>query len=445
MAGLAYQTSLDIANRALQHLRVRRIFSFSDSTLAAKETNFVYDKLRQAELRNNLWRFATKRTMLYALGVSTYLWTPPNYNAATSYSLGSIVVDAGGTWWQSKTNANLGNTPAPGNNWQTYFGPDSCQPFFTTAQSAPAAPAIFTTAGGSLPQQTYFVKVTYTGSSGETAASGESQITAPQNTVLNVTSPSAVAGATGFNVYVSNSSNTEMLQNSTPINLGSNWTEPTTGLIFGIRPPSGALTTTASPTISTSSAGFFQGDLTSFNGAVYLSLVNVNNDVPPTVNWLAVNGTIAPLEILYPLGVGPASDTTTRNAFRLPHGFLRQAPSSPKGAANPWLGSPRGNLREDWVFEGNYIVSSEIAPIMMRFVAEFVDVPDMDPMFCEMLAARIAEETGPLLVQDPTMWPEILANVQRHYGTERFKAVAVDAIEIGPVDPDLDDFITCRF
>src|SRR6267154_405764 len=72
MAGsLGYQTSLDIANRALQHCRVNRIAAFTDSSFAAKETGFVYDKLREAELRCNLWRFATKRTVLRAIQTDT--------------------------------------------------------------------------------------------------------------------------------------------------------------------------------------------------------------------------------------------------------------------------------------------------------------------------------------------------------------------------------------
>ncbi len=65
-------------------------------------------------------------------------------------------------------------------------------------------------------------------------------------------------------------------------------------------------------------------------------------------------------------------------------------------------------------------------------------------MFCEMLAARLAEECGPLLVPAEVL-PLILQNTQRHYRSERFKAVTVNAIEIGPVDMDVDDFLTCRY
>ena len=110
-----------------------------------------------------------------------------------------------------------------------------------------------------------------------------------------------------------------------------------------------------------------------------------------------------------------------------------------------WLGFSRGNFREDWVFEGDYVVSGSIGPLRMRFVADFVDVPDMDSMFCEMLASRIAEEVGPLLVQDDKLLPIILSNARSHYREERMKAITVNGIEIGPIDPDIDDFISCRY
>src|SRR5712691_3659686 len=72
MAGsLGYQTAIDIANRALQHCRMKRIVAFTDSSANAKETGFVYDKLREAELRCNLWRFATKRVILRPISTQT--------------------------------------------------------------------------------------------------------------------------------------------------------------------------------------------------------------------------------------------------------------------------------------------------------------------------------------------------------------------------------------
>ena len=58
-------------------------------------------------------------------GSATSLWTPPTYAAATTYSLGSIVKDSSGYWWQSKVASNTGNTPGAGANWERYFGTDT--------------------------------------------------------------------------------------------------------------------------------------------------------------------------------------------------------------------------------------------------------------------------------------------------------------------------------
>ena len=101
------------------------------------------------------------------------------------------------------------------------------------AQNAPGAPSLSQTAGGSLPQSTYFVTVTYVTPTGETAASVESQFAVSAADVLVVASPPAANGATGYNVYVSTSSGTEVLQNTSPISIGAAWQEPTTGLLAG--------------------------------------------------------------------------------------------------------------------------------------------------------------------------------------------------------------------
>src|SRR5581483_8742966 len=56
-------------------------------------------------------------------------------------------------------------------------------------------------------------------------------------------SPASAGNATGWNAYVASASGAEVLQNAAPIALGTNWTEPTTGLLTGTAPPPGANTT----------------------------------------------------------------------------------------------------------------------------------------------------------------------------------------------------------
>jgi hypothetical protein len=107
-----------------------------------------------------------------------------------------------------------------------------------TQIAAPSAPTLSQVAGGSLAAATYYAKVAYVNYSGETLASSESSLAVSANYLLQVASPASVAGATGWNVYVSTSSGTETRQNTSPISIGTNWTEPTAGLISGASLPS---------------------------------------------------------------------------------------------------------------------------------------------------------------------------------------------------------------
>ncbi len=103
--------------------------------------------------------------------------------------------------------------------------------------SAPAAPGLSQVAGGSLAATTYFVKTTYADAAGETLASTEASLAVSANNLLQVASPATVAGATGYNVYVSTTTGTETRQTTPAIALGTAWTEPTTGLTAGAALP----------------------------------------------------------------------------------------------------------------------------------------------------------------------------------------------------------------
>jgi hypothetical protein len=325
----AYQTDIDIINRGLQHLGRPRIVNRQQHSAEVSETDFAYDKLREAELNNNLWVFATKRVMLRPVTTSTALWTPAAWASGTTYGVGAVVTYQG-QWWQSKIASNLGNAPlvlnSPGLYWRQYFGNDSLLAFDATLS-------------------------------------------------------------------------------------------------------------------------YFAGELVSSGGAYYLSLVsgNLDNTPPSAGNWLLLGGTTAALQILYPIGSGPATDPSTRNVYRLPRGWLRMAPSNPKGNAAVWLGAPHGNVREDWIFESGYVITAQQNMLLLRYVADMMDVLDFNSLFCEMLAARIALECVMAIATIPTSeQPMLLRNIRSHYEDERNKATRINAIETGPIDPDVDDFITCR-
>lgn len=112
--------------------------------------------------------------------------------------------------------------------------------FLTVSQVGTApAPLLSYTSGGTIAATTYYVKQTLINLSGqEGAPSTEVSLAVPANNLLVVTNPYTLAGASYYNVYASTSTGTETLQTGgSPINIGSSWTEPTTGLITGANPP----------------------------------------------------------------------------------------------------------------------------------------------------------------------------------------------------------------
>jgi hypothetical protein len=99
----------------------------------------------------------------------------------------------------------------------------------------PAQPILSYTEGGSLTgTPPYNVRVSFVTGTAEGGASGVSSISVPDNNLLVVNSPGAANGVTGWNVYVNNT-----LQNSTPIAIGTSWTEPASGLTSEGKVPSG--------------------------------------------------------------------------------------------------------------------------------------------------------------------------------------------------------------
>ena len=112
--------------------------------------------------------------------------------------------------------------------------------------STPLAPTLTSTAGGTLAATTYYVVVTYTNNNGETTASPSSSLAVEADYLLEVFSPNSVQGAQAWNVYASTSSGGPYyLQTSSPIGIGTNWTEPTSGLLTSGNTPPATNTTDA--------------------------------------------------------------------------------------------------------------------------------------------------------------------------------------------------------
>ena len=79
--------------------------------------------------------------------------------------------------------------------------------------------------GGALATGTIYVEITYLGNGGETVGSTEASVsvTGPTGEVV-VQSPGAATNATGYNVYAASASGYEMLQNTSPVAIGTNYT-----------------------------------------------------------------------------------------------------------------------------------------------------------------------------------------------------------------------------
>lgn len=101
----------------------------------------------------------------------------------------------------------------------------------------PPAPTLGAMSGGSLAAATYYARATYIFAGGEGPASAEESVAVAANELLTVASPTTLSGATGWNLYVATASGAEALQNTTPIAIGTGWTEPASGLVSGAAPP----------------------------------------------------------------------------------------------------------------------------------------------------------------------------------------------------------------
>lgn len=77
---------------------------------------------------------------------------------------------------------------------------------------------------------------------------------------------------------------------------------------------------------------------------------------------------------------------------------------------------------------------------MLRFVADMVDVPRMDALFCEGLAARIGLEVCEPITQSTSK----MGAIKTLYDQVMSDARTVNGIETGAEEPPVDDYIACR-
>lgn len=518
MAG-QFQIPEDIGNRAAQHVGASRFTTFEDTdSKAAAEIGFAYDKVRQAELRSNTWRYAIKRAVLYPINTfstgaptpdtslpsgaqppqPTMQLVPPVWSATATYPLGAIVQDSAGNVWVSQANMNVNQQPGGDGvlGWDTYFGSMCVQPYDTTGTTTYFTGDLVYTIS---PTGNYSVFVALTQGAGASQLNNGEQTTTfgptavviwsatasyqagqvvtdgsyfymstinfntalqpgvyfPWSSAVTYTTGQLVAGSDGY-VYTAVQGST----NQNPINNVTYWTK---GNRVGSYPMWNSNTTYAQNQLVAGVDGnvyqSVQNSNTGHNpvGSVFNSNTPSTNwwvQLPGAVNawttafktgttndqWLQLSATLENVNIVYPVGTGPAFNQLTRNVFQLPNGYLRMVPQDPRAGAVSFLGAPSGLQFKDWEIEGNYIVSRTPYPIMVRFVADVTQVPTMDPMFCEALAARLGDETCETINQNDAK----KATCQREYSKWVQDAKTTNGIEIGPVEAPLDDYLACR-
>lgn len=385
---MAFSTPVDVANRCLQILGKPHIASFTDESNEANETGAAYDSLRLDEMAVNLWKFATRRVILRPVTIDSVLWTPATWSAGT-YSVGAVAayqattgVYTGTTrYWQTTVAKTGSDTTKPDQDphWKHYTGPVAIDLYDEDT--------------------TYFA--------GEV-----------------VLVPAAWAVGTTYAANAVVRSSTTWYVSLAGSNVGNAVTDTTWWAEWS-----------AGGRASGADWGITAGDtpipLTYPTGyAVYLSLYNGNADNPvsATGTWLSLGGTVAAIGIVYPIGAGPAADVRTSNVFRLPNGFLKRAPTDPKANLVPYLGAMSGSMPEDWVPEGDYLISGDTGPILLRFIADITDVSSMDDTFCVALASRMATELAASLEASKEQ-----NKAERFYRRTMAQARQANAVEVGPL------------
>lgn len=430
---------VDIANRGLQHIGATRIdttLGFTEPTKAASECASVYDKLRRAELQENAWRFAIKNAVLRPIDTNTMLLSPSLWSSTATYFVGSIVADQYGTIWVSNTANNLNNDPLNSSAWDQYFGPMTVSLWDTSGTTSYRAGELVYTAAGDGTNRVYLSLLDGNTDNPATATAWDATITYFKNQVVTRLS-TAYMSRIDLNLNQDPSTTFVARWSSSTTYAAGNKVTGSDGVIY-----------------QSIGSGNVNHDPTS-DGGIHWTNTGVLSPWDTTfvagtgsLNWRQIGGaefpsgvTLSTLNIVWPIGAGPSSQVGSRNVFRLPANFLRRAPRDSKAGAYSFLGAP-GNLSvDDWEFVDQYFTSLCSTALAFPFVADFVDVARMDDMFCEGLGARIGEEVCEPLAQS-TAKKQAAAS---EYTTFMGKAKRANAILIGPVEPPLDDWITCRY
>lgn len=431
----AFTTPVDIGNRALQHCgspRMDPLVGFQENSKAASEISFCYDKLREAELQRRVWTFATRRTILRAIDANTMRLLPALWVQSTTYFVGSIVADQNGNNWISRIPNNAGNQPLTSTTWEPYFGPLSVS-LYDSSTAYITGEVVYTAPGDG----TYRVfQSLQSGNSDDPTVATAFDATAVYSKNKVVTSASIAY----MSLIDLNTGNTPALSPAPWSNLTIYAAAAAVAGSDGVKYTSiGSGNVGHDPTLD--------GGLNWTSTGVLVPWTTVFVGGSGSAKWLQIGGAAFPsgvglttLNITYPQGAGPSAQSTTSNVFLLPSGFLRLAPQNPHPGINN-LGGPSGSWYYDWLIEGEYLISSDVGPIPLRFVADVTDVRRMHSMFCEGLAARVGLEVCEPITQSNVQ----IGVIAKIYDKWISEAGMIDAIEDGYTDPPEDELISVRW
>jgi hypothetical protein len=431
-----HQTPVDIGNRAAQHCGAEMMdvtLGFSEVSKTARQISFVYGKLRRAELERNVWTFAVRHAALRAIDANTMLLQPTLWVSGITYFAGSIVNDGNGTDWVSRIQNNLNNQPNSSSAWEPYFGPRTVS-LYDPALSYFAGELVYTDAGDG----TYRVYVSLQTGNSDVPATATAWSAATTYNTAQVVTYLSVAYMSLFDLNLNQQPNLAPAAWSavTTYTAAQKVYNPIDGLIYS---------SVGSGNLNNNPATDLGVHWT--NTRVLCPWTTVFSAGAGSLKWLEIGGAefasgvgLTTLNIIYPLGSGPSSQSATKNVFRLPAGFLREAPQDPKAGSTSWLGAPTNSLYNDWLFENHYLLTSCGNVIVLRFVADMQDVSRMKTMFCEGLAARIAMEVCEPLTNSTAK----LGAITQAYNKVMGEARQINAIEAGSEEPPLDDWLACR-
>lgn len=427
---MPFLDSLDIANRALKHLGASKILSTTEDSKNNDVMSDLFDTERRAELRRNCWRFATRRVTLRPLTATTLRLKPDLYDATINYLPGSIVSDANGVLWSSNTAENLGNVPGASTAWETYFGPMTAD-LFSSATTPPTLYAAGELAYLPLGNPGGFVVFM----SLKQANGDVPNVALPwaATTVYNLDDVVSFSGSQWRSLIVLNT-------NVAPADAPAAWSSTITYATGNTATGRDGYIYTSSTNGNLNHDPFTDAGAHWTNTNVPAAWSRTPAIYPSSPSWMPLYAAMTNMRFTYPISSGAGDDYRAKNVFHLPAGHLRAAPQDPKAGGVSNLGGPTGQRYNDWLLEGNYIVTAQAAPFTYRFIADIQKVTEMDDLFCEGLAARMGMEG----CEDITQSNGKQSTVVQKYTKFIQDARDVNAIEVGSEEPPEDDWVTCR-